>query len=155
MGRLVGKCAIVTGGGRGIGAGIARAFAAEGAAVMLVDRDPAAVRKQAAEIAKVGGLVVPFEADVTDEAEVSRMVEVGAEALGPIDILVNNAGFARHGTAAEMTLREWREVVDGNLEPVFLCSRAVLGEMIERQTGCILNLGSQLGFLGAATMTHY
>jgi 3-oxoacyl-[acyl-carrier protein] reductase len=155
MGRLEGKRAIVTGGGRGIGAAIARAFAAEGAAVAVVDRDEAPASAVAAEIEAAGGVAMPIGSDVSTEDGVAAMLEEANARLERIDVLVNNAGFGRNASVVEMTLAQWDEVLDGNLTPVFLCSRAVLPGMIDRGAGCIVNTGSQLGYLGAATMAHY
>jgi 3-oxoacyl-[acyl-carrier protein] reductase len=155
MARLAGKHAIVTGGGRGIGAGIARAFAAEGAAVAVVDRDAASAQALASELEEAGGQAISLAVDVAVEEQVAEMTERVLAAFGTIDVLVSNAGFGRHAEVVDMTLVEWREVLEGNLTPVFLCARAVLPTMIERRSGCIVNTGSQLGYLGAATMAHY
>jgi 3-oxoacyl-[acyl-carrier protein] reductase len=153
--RLEGTRAIVTGAGRGIGAGIARAFAAEGAAVAVIDLDEAAAEAVAAEIGAGGGTAVAIAADVSAEDAVAAMVDEAAGRLEDIDILVNNAGFGRHAEVVDMTLAQWEEVLTGNLTPVFLCSRAVLPRMIARGSGAIVNTGSQLGYLGRAGMSHY
>jgi 3-oxoacyl-[acyl-carrier protein] reductase len=155
MARLAGKHAIVTGGGRGIGAGIARAFGLEGAAVAVVDCDGVAARAVAVEIEDAGGRALPLELDVADEDQVAGLAESVLGAFGSIDVLVNNAGFTRHAEVVDMTLAQWHDVLLGNLTPVFLCSRAVLPTMIERRSGSIVNTGSQLGYLGAPTLAHY
>lgn len=149
-GRLQGKVAIVTGAARGIGRGIALAFAAEGASVATADRDGAGAERVADEI---GGLAV--RADVTSETDVARMVEETLTALGRIDVLVNNAGIATSAEVVDMPLAQWEETLAVDLTGVFLCSRAVLPTMIEQGSGRIVNIGSQLGLRGAASLAHY
>src|SRR5689334_9409188 len=114
-GRLELKRALVTGGGRGIGAGIARAFAAEGAIVAVADLDRSAAAAVAADIEQRGGTAFAIAADVTMEAGVARMVTDAVASLEDIDILVNNAGFAGHAAVVDMTLAEWERVLYGNV----------------------------------------
>src|SRR5689334_18961707 len=100
MGKLQGRMAIVTGGGAGIGAAIARAFASEGAYLMLADRDIAAAQRTASEI---GNAALAYEVDVTREAEVQAMAREALARFGRIDILVNNAGIIRKAFVKDMT----------------------------------------------------
>jgi 3-oxoacyl-[acyl-carrier protein] reductase len=153
MERLSGRTTIVTGAARGIGRAIATAFAAEGASVALVDRRG----EEAEEVSDSLGTktVIALEADVSDEHAVTRAVHRVQEQWGRIDVLVNNAGIAPFKPITEMELADWRQVIEGDLTSVFLCSRAVLPGMVENESGCIINLGSQLGLIGAAQMTHY
>jgi 3-oxoacyl-[acyl-carrier protein] reductase len=153
MERLSGRTTIVTGAARGIGRAIATAFAAEGASVALVDR----LGDEAEEVANSlrAERVMAVEADVSDEEAVARTVKRVRDEWSRIDVLVNNAGIAPFKPITEMELDDWRQVIDGDLTSVFLCSRAVLPAMLENQSGCIINLGSQLGLIGAAQMTHY
>ena len=152
---IAGKVAIVTGGARGIGLGIARGLAREGAIVVVLDIDGAEAEAVAGELDRGPGVARAITADVSNEAEVAGAVEQVVSAYGRIDVLVNNAGVARQTPTAEMSLREWLEVISINLTGVFLCSRAVLPTMVAQASGCIVNIGSQLGFTGAAGMAHY
>jgi 3-oxoacyl-[acyl-carrier protein] reductase len=154
MERLSGRITIVTGAARGIGRAIATAFAAEGAYVAIVDRlGEEAEEASAAAVGPKRGMAL--QADVSDEAAVEGVVERVHEEWGRIDVLVNNAGIAPFQPITEMSLADWLQVIEGDLTSVFLCSRAVLPGMLEKKSGSIINLGSQLGLIGAAQMTHY
>lgn len=134
-----GRTAIVTGGGRGIGAAICRALAAGGAAVHVVDRDPEPAQEVAAEI---GGTAVPL--DVTDfDAVEATLAPLGA------DILVNNAGFDEHCWFTDATPQYWRRLVAVNLEGVFACTHAVLRGMQERRYGRLVHVASEAGRIGS------
>jgi 3-oxoacyl-[acyl-carrier protein] reductase len=150
--RLEGKVAIITGSARGIGRGIARAMAAEGAVVVVADRDGAASATAAAEL---GPPAVAVRVDVADEASVAALVQTVEERHGRIDVLVNNAGIATSAEVAEMPLAMWAETIAVDLTGVFLCCRAVLPGMIARGSGRIVNIGSQLGLRGAPALVHY
>jgi NAD(P)-dependent dehydrogenase (short-subunit alcohol dehydrogenase family) len=148
--RLTGQHALVTGGGTGIGAAIARAMAAEGAKVTVIGRRLEPLRQVAAEI---GGLALT--ADVTDrEAVVNAFAEAGA-AHGPISILVNNAGLAESVPFTKVTEAAWRQVMAVNLDAVFHCSQAVLPEMISAARGRIVTIASIAGLRGAAYVAPY
>jgi len=155
MGKLEGRIAIVTGSARGIGRGIARAFAAEGAAVALADRDEEGVLAAAAELEAQGARAVGLPVDVTDAAAVEGMVERTLTELGGVHVLVNNAGICTVAPLVELELEQWQAVIDADLTSVFLCTKAVLGPMIEQRYGRIVNIGSQLALKGSATMVHY
>jgi 3-oxoacyl-[acyl-carrier protein] reductase len=148
--RLEDKVAIVTGAARGIGRGIAVAFAAEGAAVVVADRDGAGAERVAAE---VGGRAV--EVDVSAEADVGRMAGEALDVYGRIDVLVANAGIATSAAVVEMSLAQWQETLAVDLTGVFLCTRAVLPAMLEQGSGRIVAIGSQLGLRGAPALAHY
>jgi NAD(P)-dependent dehydrogenase (short-subunit alcohol dehydrogenase family) len=151
MDRLTGRRAVVTGGARGIGAAIARAYVAEGASVVILDRDG---DRATATAAAIGPACRALELDVADEAAVeSAFATIAAD--GPIDILVNNAAVQREGALVDQTLADARLVIDTNLVGTFLCSRAALRSMLERQTGVILNLSSVLGLTGDALLPIY
>jgi 3-oxoacyl-[acyl-carrier protein] reductase len=153
MERLSGRTAMVTGAARGIGRAVAEAFVAEGAAVAVVDRlgDEA----EAVVDALDNDRAIAVQADVSDENAVTATVERLEGEWGRIDVLVNNAGIAPFQAITEMSLEDWHRVIDTDLTSVFLCSRATLPAMIKNRSGCIINLGSQLGLIGAGQMAHY
>lgn len=155
MGKLDGRVAIVTGAASGIGRGIAEAFAEEGAAVAVADRNEAGARTVAEGITGRGGRAVAIGVDVTDEGLVAGMVERTLAELGGIQILVNNAGIDTVSTLVEMPLSLWQEMMDVNLTSLFICTKAVLPTMIEQRFGRIINMGSQLGLEGTERMVHY
>jgi 3-oxoacyl-[acyl-carrier protein] reductase len=155
MGQLDGRVAIVTGAGRGIGRGIALGFAREGADLSIVDRDPDAAAKVRDECAELGASSIAAGIDVTDPDAVNAMVDDTATELGAVDILVNNAGIAHLIPLVEMSVEDWRRMIEVNLGSVFLCTKAVLPTMTKKGYGRIINIGSQLALKGAATMTHY
>ena len=140
---LKGQVAIVTGGGRGIGRAIARAFAAEGAAVMVTARTETEVRKVATEIEEAGGRAAALAADVAREADCEKIVSAAREAFCAIHILVNNAGiYGPVQPVEKISAREWDDVMAVNLRSAFLLSRLVLPEMYARGSGSILNISS-------------
>jgi len=155
MGRLSGRVAIVTGAARGIGRGIATAFAREGAALALVDRDDRTLQEAREECAGHGYGAIAIVADVSDPREVDEIVDRTLTELGGLHILVNNAGVCSISTVAEMELAEWKRIIDTDLTGVFLCTKAVLPAMIARRYGRIISIGSQLATKGSATMAHY
>jgi 3-oxoacyl-[acyl-carrier protein] reductase len=155
MGKLDGRNAIVTGAASGIGRGIAEAFAEEGAAVAVADKNEAGAAEVANAIVGRGGRATAITVDVTDERAVAQMAERAVAELGGIDILVNNAGIDTVSTLIEMPLSMWQQMLDVNLTSLFLCTRAVLPTMIEQRSGRIINMGSQLGLEGTDRMVHY
>jgi 3-oxoacyl-[acyl-carrier protein] reductase len=152
MERLQGRTAIVTGGAAGIGAAIARAFVAEGANVVVADRDADAAASTAAAL---GGVAMPFRVDVTREAEVQALARATLERFGGIGILVNNAGIIRKAYVKDMDEATWDAVVDVNLKATFLCSKAVLPAMIAARRGRIINIASIAGKVGEPTASAY
>jgi 3-oxoacyl-[acyl-carrier protein] reductase len=155
MGKLDGRNAIVTGAASGIGRGIAEAFAEEGAAVAVADKNEPGATEVANAIVGRGGRATAINVDVTDERAVVQMAERAVAELGGIDILVNNAGIDTVSTLVEMPLSMWQQMLDVNLTSLFLCTRAVLPTMIEQRSGRIINMGSQLGLEGTDRMVHY
>lgn len=135
--RLAGKRAIVTGAGRGIGAATARAFAREGAFVIVAERNAATGAAIAAEI---GGLFV--QTDVADAASVQAM----ADAAGPADILINNAGINVFRDPLATTEAEWRHCLSVDLDGVWNCCRAVLPAMLAAGRGAVVNIASVHSF---------
>jgi 3-oxoacyl-[acyl-carrier protein] reductase len=153
--RLLGKTAVVTGAGRGIGCAIATAFAREGASVCIADRDEAQAEAVVATLVESGAEAVAVAVDVRDEVRVSQMVETARESFRRLDILVNNAGINNTALLCEMETTQWQEIIDIDLTGVFLCTKAVLPQMIDQRWGRIINIGSQLAMKGAPTMVHY
>jgi 3-oxoacyl-[acyl-carrier protein] reductase len=148
---LEGQVALVTGGGRGIGANIARELAEAGARVAVAARS----REQVAAVAEeIGGLAL--ELDVTDEAAVGRAVDETERGLGPLDLLVANAGIGGpEGHTWEVDVREWWSVFEVNVLGVHLCCRAVIPRMLERGKGRIVITGSGAAYLPGARSTPY
>lgn len=145
-GRLEGKSAIVTGAGRGIGAAIARAFAGEGALVLIAEKDPDTGAEMAREITAAGGSARFQRTDVTDQAEVEAMAAAALDAFGRIDILVNNAGANVFHRPHEMARAEWARCMALDLEACWACAEAVLDPMRAAGRGAIINIASCHGF---------
>jgi NAD(P)-dependent dehydrogenase (short-subunit alcohol dehydrogenase family) len=141
-GRLAGKIAIITGAGRGIGEAIARTFAAEGASVVIAEKDSATGRAVATAISGSGGRAHFIETDVTDEKRVTDMVAETARAFGPPSVLVNNAGINVFHEPLETTEAEWRRCFSVDLDAAWSCARAVLPAMIGQGRGSIVNIAS-------------
>jgi len=156
MARFDGEVAIVTGSAQGIGAAYARAFAREGARVVVSDiLDPEPL---AAEIARAGGAAVGIRADVTDGAAVDALVAGALERFGRIDILVNNAAlFAAldHRRFEDIPEDEWDAVMRVNIRGLWQVSRAVVPEMRRRRAGKIVNIASTTALKGTPMMLHY
>ncbi|MEX3916678.1 SDR family oxidoreductase [Paraburkholderia sp. BR10872] len=148
MNRLAGKVALITGAGRGIGAAIARAFAAEGAAVVLAELDGATAVATAREIANAyeGARTLAVQTDVTQPASVRAAVQEAQRAFGPVDVLVNNAGINVFADPLTMTDDDWRRCFAVDLDGVWNGCRAVLPGMVERCAGSIINIASTHAF---------
>ena len=131
--RLTGQVAIVTGASSGIGAGVAKALAAEGAVVVINYSSSAGKAENVlSEIKQAGGEGIVFKADVSNEKEVVDMFQTTIKTYGTVDILVNNAGLQKDAKFHEMTLEEWNHVIDINLTGQFLCSREAIKEFLKR-----------------------
>jgi NAD(P)-dependent dehydrogenase (short-subunit alcohol dehydrogenase family) len=152
---LEGKTAIVTGAGRGIGRGIAVAFAKQGCNVAITARTDEELEDAAAEIRGLGRTVFAESCDVSVEASVDRLVQNAAEALGGIDILVNNAGYACFKPFEELTTGDWQQTFDVNVTAVFYCIRAVLPSMKQRGAGRIINISSVAGLKPIENQSAY
>jgi gluconate 5-dehydrogenase len=144
---LSGRSALVTGSTRGLGLALARALADAGARVAVNGRSADAAASVAASIE--GATAAPF--DVTDEAAVAE----GVSALGPVDVLVNNAGITQRKPLVDVSLEEWRRVLDANLTSAYLVARAVAPGMIERGAGKIVNVCSVMSELARETIAPY
>jgi len=153
---LSGKVAIVTGGGSGIGLGIAEGLSQAGARVALVGRDAAKLGTAASKLASAtGGEFLPLAGDVADEAQVESAVRGVVDRFGRIDILFNNAGISIRKQPQDYVLDEWRRVMDVNLTSALLMSQAVYPSMKAAGGGKIVNTGSMASIFGAAYAAPY
>jgi 2-deoxy-D-gluconate 3-dehydrogenase len=154
-GELKGRVAVVTGGNGGIGLGMARGLAAAGAAIVVSGRNAEKSRRAADELGRLGAAAVAIEADVADEAAVNALVQGTVDRFGRLDILVNNAGMNIRKPVHELTLAEWRRVIDTNLTSAFLASRAAYPIMKKHGGGKIINIGSMMSIFGASFAPAY
>ena len=156
MSRLAGQVALVTGAASGIGAGISVAFASEGADVILVDvAEPSAAASVLAAVRDQQREALYVQADVSDEDSVRAMAHAALARFGRVDILVNNAGIFTQSLLEDMPVADWDRVLAVNLRGTFLCSRVLIGQMLERGSGRIINIASQLGQIGGSEVAHY
>lgn len=152
---LTDRVAIVTGGSRGLGRGIALALAAAGAHVIPVSRTQPDLEVVADEIRSLGRRSLPIAAEVTDEAQVQHMVQRAVDEFGRIDILVNAAGIVILKPTIEFPVEEWERVIRVNLEGTFLCCKEVAKVMLRQERGKIINLSSVRGLQGRAKDPAY
>ncbi|MFJ7889313.1 SDR family oxidoreductase [Lysinibacillus xylanilyticus] len=145
---LKGKTAIVTGGGRGLGAQIAQGFAEAGANIVLCSRKVEACEAVAAELAELGVQTLALACDVTKPEDIANVVSKTLESFGQIDILVNNSGASWGTPAVEMPYEAWQKVFDVNVNGTFLMSQAVGKIMLEQKSGKIINIASVAGLGG-------
>jgi NAD(P)-dependent dehydrogenase (short-subunit alcohol dehydrogenase family) len=162
VGRLDDAVAVVTGGARGIGRAVVRAFAAEGASVVSVDRDESAGDRAAQEIAagtdviEAGGRVAFEAGDVADRARMKEVVDaVAVRHGGRLDILVNNAAVQREARLLEQTDEDFRAMLDTNLFGPFLVTQVALPHMLRGGRGVVINLSSILGLVGDPVLPVY
>ncbi|CAB4591647.1 unannotated protein [freshwater metagenome] len=156
MRKLEGRIALITGAASGIGKGIAITFASEGANIVIADL---VTEAQASDvltaIKKLGREVLFVRTDVSDEASVRAMAAQSLDRFGRVDILVNNAGIFTESLLEDMPIEDWDRVVNTNLRGTFLCTRVLIGQMLERGDGRIINIASQLGQIGGGAVAHY
>jgi NAD(P)-dependent dehydrogenase (short-subunit alcohol dehydrogenase family) len=145
------RTAIVTGGGRGIGAAVARALGGRGVAVTVFARTAAQVER----IVAGGGAALAVAGDVRREEDVARLLAAHERALGPVDVLVNGAGILARALAEETPPAVFRDVLEVNLVGSFLCARAVIPGMKARRRGRIVNVASISGTIGTAEASAY
>jgi 3-oxoacyl-[acyl-carrier protein] reductase len=156
METLTGQVALITGGGRGIGAETATLLARQGATVVLVARTQAQLEATATQIRDAGGKAFWFVADVADEGALREAVQGALSINGSIDILVNNAGFIRaFGPIATSDPAEWWHTLEGNLKGMYLTTRLVLPSMLEQGRGQIVNVLSVAGARAFAGLSAY
>ncbi len=148
---LKGKAALVTGGNGGIGLGMARGLAQAGAAVAIAGRDAA---KNAAALASLGKNCIALKGDIADEKQCRALVEAAAAQLGRLDILVNNAGMNIRKPPQDLTLEEWKTVLDTNLTSAFVASQAAYPHL-KKAGGKIVNIGSMMSIFGGSYLAPY
>ena len=152
---LEGKVALVTGASYGIGFAIATAYAQAGATIVFNDIKQELVDKGLASYAEKGIKAHGYVCDVTNEDAVNEMVEKITAEVGPIDILVNNAGIIKRIPMHEMAAKDFRQVIDIDLNGPFIVSKAVLPSMMERRKGKIINICSMMSEFGRETVSAY
>jgi len=156
MGRLEGKAAVVTGGGRGIGRAICLAFAREGADVIVNYATKDQPAQEVVEmVKKIGRKAVAVKGNVAIKADVDRIMQTAIDHFGKIDILVNNAGVSKPNMLYKMTEEQWDEVIDIQLKGPFLCIQAASKYMMEKKYGKIINVTSSAGLWGTKGQINY
>jgi NAD(P)-dependent dehydrogenase (short-subunit alcohol dehydrogenase family) len=156
MGKMQGKVILITGGSSGIGKATAKAFAAEGAKVVLASRGEEKGRDAASEIEADGGEAFFVRADVSSEDQVRNLVERAVSKYGRVDYAFNNAGVEGHGARlAKETMEMWNEIMDINLKGVWLCMKYEIMQMLKQGGGVIINNSSSSGLGGAPRLTIY
>ena len=154
-GSLAGRGAVITGGGRGIGAATARALAADGAHVVVSARSEDQIRAIADELQDAGHHAWAIPCDVADPDSVRALAAAARNHLGKIEILVNNAGIATSAPVHKLTLEDWNRVMAVNATGTFLCTQAMSGDMVKQGWGRIVNVASIAGKTGAPYIAAY
>jgi len=149
------RVALITGAGRGIGRGIALAFAKEGCNIAALARTASEIEETAEAVRALGRRALAIMCDVTDAASVAAAFKSVEHELGPIDILVNNAGYGAFKPFMETDETSWRRTIDVNLTGPFLCIQAVLPSMIARKSGRIISISSVAGLKPIAEQSAY
>jgi NAD(P)-dependent dehydrogenase (short-subunit alcohol dehydrogenase family) len=153
---LEGKVALVTGGSRGIGAGIALALSEAGARVGVnFENQKEKAEAIVAQIIDAGGEAYPFQADVSEKKQVASLLKDIHSQFGGVDILINNAGIHQHLTIDALSFEDWDHVVSVNIDSAFLLTKGVLPYMKEKGWGRIVNISSLSGFAGTTVECHY
>jgi 2-deoxy-D-gluconate 3-dehydrogenase len=155
MFELRGKVAIVTGGNGGIGFGVARGLARVGARVVVAARDQEKSNAAVRDLQILGSESLAISVDIANERSVDRLVSGTVEKCGRLDILVNNAGINIRKPVEEISMHEWKQVIDTNLTGTFLCSRSAYPHMKRAGAGKIINIGSMLSIFGASFAPAY
>jgi 2-deoxy-D-gluconate 3-dehydrogenase len=153
--QLTDKVAVVTGGNGGIGLGMARGLARAGARVVVAARNPDKSEAALRELKALGPDPLALDVDVTDEASVGNLMKSILDRCGRLDVLVNNAGINVRKLPQDLSIDEWRRVIDTNLTGAFLCARAAHGPMKRGGGGKIINIGSMYSIFGASIAAAY
>ncbi len=154
--RLDNRCAVITGGSKGLGKSMARGFCEAGADTVICSRDTDAIHAAAEQIAnETGSQCVGIPADVTDPADVDMLVDTAVRTFGGIDIWVNNAGMNIRHPIEQFPVAEFDAILNVNLKATWLCCRAVAPIMKQRGRGSVINMGSVLSSVGLAERTAY
>jgi len=152
---LTGKAALVTGGNGGIGLGMAKGLAQAGAAIAVAGRDAKKNADAVAQLKAAGAKAVSIKVDLRDEKSCRAMADDAAAQLGRLDILVNNAGINIRKPPQDLTLDEWREVMDTNLTSAFIASQAAYPHLKRAGRGKIINIGSMMSIFGGGYLAPY
>ena len=152
---LKGRVALITGGNGGIGLGMARGLAAAGAAIVVAGRNREKSARAVGELEGLGAQAVALEVDVADESSVNALVRAAVDRFGRLDVVVNNAGINIRKPPQDLTLAEWRQVLDTNLTSAFLTGRAAYPLMKRQGGGKIINIGSMMSIFGASFTPAY
>jgi meso-butanediol dehydrogenase/(S,S)-butanediol dehydrogenase/diacetyl reductase len=153
--KLENRVAVITGGGRGIGRGIALTFARNGAHVVIGDIQPNTAQKVVQDVTALGRKSLAYEVDVTCSDQVRAMVDGTIKEMGKINILVNNAGIITRQLVNDMNETMWDKIMAVNLKGTFICSKAVVPNMILQNEGRIINVASIAGKHGAIGLSAY
>jgi 3-oxoacyl-[acyl-carrier protein] reductase len=154
--RLAGRAAVVTGSSRGVGRSVARAFAREGADVLVnYTSSEGPAQELVEEIRAMGRKAVAARADVASKAEVEQMMAMAKEHFGRVDIVVNNAGFTRPAMLAKMSEEDWDAVLNAHLKGPFLCVQAACSFFKEQNYGKVINVSSVAGLVGTVGQVNY
>jgi 3-oxoacyl-[acyl-carrier protein] reductase len=154
-GKLAGKVALVTGGSRGLGRGIAEGFAAEGANIVVnYLKDEQAANAVVDTIKRHGSDAIAVRADIGEVDDVTRMIEATVKKFGTIDILVNNAGMLNSHKLADMSVETWDDMIKVHLRGMFLCTRFTIPHMLKQKSGKVINMSGTFGVTGGAEFTH-
>lgn len=152
---LEGRAAVVTGGGRGIGASVAELLVREGAKVVVSARSTDEIESVAENLGGAENQVWAISCDVTDPEQVTALYRAALERLGQVDILVNNAGIADSAPLKSITLESWNRIMAVNATGTFLCTQTFLPAMVERGWGRVVNIASIAGKIGGRYMAAY
>jgi 2-hydroxycyclohexanecarboxyl-CoA dehydrogenase len=152
---LTDKVAVVTGGAAGIGAAVCRFLARDGADIAIWDWNTDAAQGLADEIAAMGRKVVVCKVDVSKRNDIESAVTTVHDTLGPVSILVNNAAISPEKDFVDITMEDWDRVFDINMKGLFMCTQAVINDMITARWGRIINISSSSAQSGARRMVHY